>query len=104
MQPIKHILFLYCYHNNLNTIFIPAVSLRIMSAVVSPMVRSLLSKIIPHAEIGQIFAFGISLESLIAMTAGPMYTIIYTNSINVFPGAFVLIPFSLHIINLLLFM
>lgn len=74
-----------------------AAGIRIPAGLISPMIRSLTSNIIPQEETGKIFAFCISIESFCSLFAGPLSTIIYTETIDVFPGAFDLIPVMIYI-------
>lgn len=49
-----------------------------------------MSKLVPPDELGKINSlFGVS-EALMPLVYGPMYSMIYTHTINVLPGAFFL--------------
>lgn len=61
---------------------------RCISGVISPMCRSLISKLVPKEESGRVFSITIALESLTAMIGSPLYTFFYNYTIDTDPGAF----------------
>ncbi|CRK90819.1 CLUMA_CG004509, isoform A [Clunio marinus] len=68
----------------------------------TPVFRSIMSNILPHAEIGKIFSVTTSFEALSGLGAGPLYSSIYKKTLTTFPGAFHLITASVFAFNLLL--
>lgn len=52
------------------------------------MCRSLISEMVDKNEIAKIFAITTALESLATLFSAPIYTFIYTNTFETFPGAF----------------
>ncbi|GJQ83193.1 hypothetical protein Trydic_g7851, partial [Trypoxylus dichotomus] len=62
--------------------------IRSVSGVISPMARSLVSKLVPKEESGKIFSITITMESLTALVGSPLYTFIYNATIDTNPGAF----------------
>ncbi|KAI4466619.1 MFS transporter [Holotrichia oblita] len=61
---------------------------RCISGVISPMCRSLISKLVAKEDSGKIFSITITLESLTALMGAPLYTLVYNNTIDSNPGAF----------------
>ena len=68
----------------------------------SPMIRTLMSTIIPHDEIGKIFSITTSFEALSTFAASPLYTIVYKSTLTTFAGCFFLITAGVNIVNLLI--
>ncbi|XP_017776311.1 PREDICTED: proton-coupled folate transporter-like [Nicrophorus vespilloides] len=65
--------------------------------------RSIISKLVPPDELGKIYSlFGVS-EALMPLVYGPMYSIVYRNTINYLPGAFFLVGGFLTIPSVLIF-
>ncbi|GJQ82695.1 hypothetical protein Trydic_g19707 [Trypoxylus dichotomus] len=62
--------------------------IRSIYGVVSPMCRSLISKLLTKEEIGKVFSIAVSVDSLIVMMGGPIYTIIYNYTLDTNPGAY----------------
>jgi PCFT/HCP family folate transporter-like MFS transporter 1/3 len=61
---------------------------RALGGVLSPMVRSLVSKIVPNEEVGKIFSLIVVSESLFGMGGSPIYTAIYNATILTNPAMF----------------
>ncbi|KRT79364.1 membrane transporter [Oryctes borbonicus] len=62
--------------------------IRCVSGVISPMARSLISKLVPKEDSGKIFSISVTVESLTGMVGSPLYTFIYNATIDTNPGAF----------------
>ncbi|XP_070501065.1 probable peptidoglycan muropeptide transporter SLC46 [Chironomus tepperi] len=77
-------------------------SITLFKILGSPMIRTLMSTIIPHDEIGKIFSITTSFEALSTFAASPLYTIVYKSTFTTFAGAFFLITAGVNIINLLI--
>ncbi|KAK7793072.1 hypothetical protein R5R35_013516 [Gryllus longicercus] len=71
-------------------------------ACVGPWVRSILSTSVPKADIGKVFSIVASVESLVPIAAGPVYTLLYNGTIQSFPGAFFLLSAGLFAVDVLL--
>ncbi|KAL7020178.1 hypothetical protein ACKWTF_011401 [Chironomus riparius] len=66
----------------------------------SPMIRTLMSTIIPHDEIGKIFSITTSFEALSTFAASPLYAFVYKSTLTTFAGCFFLITAGVNIVNL----
>lgn len=70
----------------------------------SPMLRSMISRLVPVNEIGKTFAIVAFLQAFAALPGAPIYRYIYSKTLTTFPGAFQLITAGLYTINLILAM
>ncbi|CAO1438455.1 unnamed protein product [Diamesa serratosioi] len=70
----------------------------------SPMLRSMVSRLVPVNEIGKTFAIVAFLQAFAALPGTPIYRYIYSKTLTTFPGAFQLITAGLYTINLFLAM
>lgn len=68
----------------------------------SPMIRTMITTIVPQSEIGKVFAATTSFEALSSLASSPLYTIVYSKTMILFPGAFFLITACVYILNFLL--
>ncbi|XP_018576193.1 proton-coupled folate transporter isoform X2 [Anoplophora glabripennis] len=75
---------------------------RCLGGVISPMSRSLISKLIPDDEIGKIFSMIMASEFLIGLGASPLYTAIYNGTINSDPAFFNYLSAGLFAVNMIL--
>lgn len=75
-------------------------SITLFKILGSPMIRTLMSTIIPHDEIGKIFSITTSFEALSTFAASPLYAIVYKTTFTTFAGAFFLITVAVNIMNL----
>lgn len=64
------------------------VGLGVMKSISGPMGRSVVSNVTPQDEIGKIFSLVTALESISPLGSAPLYTMIYSNTIDTFPSAF----------------
>ncbi|KAB0804710.1 hypothetical protein PPYR_01680 [Photinus pyralis] len=55
---------------------------------ISPMTRSLISKLVHFNECGKVFSFVIMVETIVDLLGSPIYTYIYNHTIETLPGAF----------------
>lgn len=69
-----------------------------------PMIRSMISRIVPVNEIGKTFAIVTFLQAFAALPGAPIYRYIYSKTLTTFPGAFQLVTAGLFTINLVLAM
>ena len=81
-----------------------------MSPQVSTVIRSLLSKTVPEADLGKVYTLLGCLEAAVPLAASPLLTIIYNNTIDTFTGAvylaeagFMLVVLTLFIVIIILF-
>lgn len=77
-------------------------SLTLFRILASPMLRTMISSIVPQDEIGKVFSITTSFEALSTFAASPLYTYVYKSTITTFPGAFFFITASVNVINLLI--
>jgi len=57
--------------------------------------RSILSQILPTHELGKVNSFLGCIDSIGPLVAGPVYSMFYTHTFEVFPGGFFLITAAL---------
>lgn len=90
------------------------------SCTIGPLGRSAISKIIPpddlgfffhpctfickyikkYVYIGDVFAFTTSLETIVQIISTPLYTLLYNNTISIYPGVFNFLSAILNGINI----
>jgi len=58
-----------------------------LSAFSSIVIRSMLSKCVTKAELGKIFSLLASLEAAVPLFAAPLFTFVYTKTLETWPGA-----------------
>ncbi|KYB26390.1 probable peptidoglycan muropeptide transporter SLC46 [Tribolium castaneum] len=75
---------------------------RALGGVLSPMVRSLVSKIVPNDEIGKVFALIVATESLIGMGGSPIFTAIYNTTISTDAGIFNFVAAGVYVVEILI--
>ncbi|XP_066991286.2 probable peptidoglycan muropeptide transporter SLC46 isoform X2 [Anabrus simplex] len=68
-----------------------AIVIGVSGSLVGPLSRSLLTKIVPGDEIGKVFSLLASLEALTPLASSAVYTLLYTATLNIFPGAYLLL-------------
>lgn len=61
---------------------------RFLTGNVSPMLRSLISKIADANEVGKIFSILIMFENILQMIGSPLYTFIYNATLDTHPEFF----------------
>ena len=64
-------------------------------------VRSYLSKITPENELGAIFSLLASLEAAIPLVISPFMTYVYDHTIDVFPGAIMILQAGIYILSII---
>jgi hypothetical protein len=65
--------------------------------------RATLSKFIPTNEQGKVMSFLACLESISPLVAAPLYTMVYTSTFEVMPGAIFLLTAALTLVPILIF-
>ena len=70
----------------------------------STVIRSLLSKTVPEADIGSVFTLLGCLEAATPLAASPLLTVIYNTSLDTFPGAVYLAEAAFMLVDLGLFL
>ena len=65
--------------------------------------RSLITKTVAPNELGQVFAFISSLESILPLVSDPVYTLVYNATLQAFPGTVYLIGAASSFLMLLSF-
>lgn len=74
-----------------------------LGGVVIPVIRKILTNVVPKEDLGKVFSLTFSVESLIPMATNPLYIYVYNSTINNTIGAFFLISAALNIINVIWF-
>ncbi|XP_059607645.1 probable peptidoglycan muropeptide transporter SLC46 [Phlebotomus argentipes] len=64
------------------------VAVGVLKSISGPMGRAVISNVTPASEIGKVFSLVTALESVSPIGSAPLYTIIYTSTIDTFPSAF----------------
>ena len=83
--------------------FVIACVCGVMSPQVSTVIRSLLSKTVPGADLGKVYTLLGCLEAAIPLAASPLLTVIYNNSLDTFPGAVYLAEAGFMLVDLVVF-
>lgn len=55
---------------------------------VSPLVRTLMSKMVEAGEIGKVFSFLLPLQTLLGIVVYPIYALVYNATIDTAPSAY----------------
>ncbi|XP_046384261.1 proton-coupled folate transporter-like isoform X2 [Ischnura elegans] len=74
----------------------------LLHGAASPMMRSIMSKSVPQNELGKIFTLTASLEALVPLAAQPLYTYLFNNTLQSFPGAFFILSALMFFIDTIL--
>ena len=74
-----------------------------MSPQVSTVIRSLLSKTVPEADLGKVYTLLGCLEAAVPLAASPLLASIYSSSLKTFPGAVFLAEAGFMLVVLVLF-
>ncbi|XP_017785339.1 PREDICTED: uncharacterized protein LOC108568644 [Nicrophorus vespilloides] len=82
-------------------IYLAAV-MRTPGGMLSPMLRTLISKIVGTDEVGKIFSFAVALESFTTIVGTPLYTAIYNRTLQYFPGCFSLVEGGVFLIEVMI--
>jgi len=69
-----------------------------LSAFSSIIIRSMLSKCVTKAELGKIFSLLASLEAAVPLFAAPLFTYVYTQTINSWTGAVFIVQAGIFVI------
>lgn len=77
---------------------------RVLGGGVSPMGKTLVSKIVTGEELGKVFAFMTPLETLAAMVVTPVYTLVYNSTIDSFPSAYNFVTAAILVFQILIVM
>ena len=64
-------------------------------------VRAYLSKVTPKEEIGAIFSLVAALEAAIPLVISPFMTYVYNHTINVFPGAIMILQAGINLLSMM---
>ena len=72
-----------------------------ISSMPAMTIRSYLSKVTPKENLGSIFSLLASLEAAIPIVISPLMTYVYKHTINVFPGAIMIVQAGIYISSIL---
>lgn len=61
---------------------------KMLGGGVSPLARTLMSKVVESDEAGKVFSFILPIETILGVVAYPVYTIVYNATIDVLPSAY----------------
>ncbi|XP_049818956.1 proton-coupled folate transporter isoform X2 [Aethina tumida] len=81
-----------------------ASAVKCLGGVLSPMTRSLVSKLVPAEEIGKIFGMIITSESLFGILGSPIYTLIYNSTIKKDPSIFCFVTAGIYLFEVIITM
>nr|CAH7748371.1 unnamed protein product [Callosobruchus chinensis] len=71
-----------------NAVIYSTPAVRILGSLISPMVRTMVSKVVCQEEVGKVFALINSSEFLIGLGAGPLYTLVYNDTLDTDAGLY----------------
>jgi len=71
-----------------------------ISSMPAMTIRSYLSKVTPKENLGSIFSLLASLEAAIPIVISPLMTYVYKHTINVFPGAIMIVQAGIYILSI----
>lgn len=86
----------------LMNLYFLAGGIRSVYGIMSPMCRSLISKLISKEETGKVFSIAVAVDSLIVMIGSPMYTVIYNYTLHTNPGVFNFVSAAMFAVNIIL--
>lgn len=75
-----------------------AIFLGVLKSVVNPMLHTVLSHLVPTNELGKIFSFTSALQAFVPFVASPLYTIVYSCTLETFPGFFNILSANLFLL------
>ncbi|KAK9693843.1 Major Facilitator Superfamily [Popillia japonica] len=94
--------FVFAFAPN-STVFYLAVLVEMLNGTSFVAFKSIISKLVPPEELGQINSlFGI-FEGMVPLIYGPMYNYVYHQTISTFPGAFILLGGAMTIPAVIIF-
>jgi len=70
-----------------------------LSAFAAIVIRSMLSKCVNKADLGKIYSLLASLEAAVPLFASPLFTIVYTSTLETFPGAVFLVQAAIFVVS-----
>uniref|UniRef100_A0A1I8Q736 Major facilitator superfamily (MFS) profile domain-containing protein n=1 Tax=Stomoxys calcitrans TaxID=35570 RepID=A0A1I8Q736_STOCA len=79
-----------------------AIGLGVFKSIVNPMLRTVLTNLLPANELGKLFSFTSAIQAFIPFVASPLYTIIYRSTLTTFPGFFNVVNANLFILAIAL--
>ncbi|KAF2896623.1 hypothetical protein ILUMI_09551 [Ignelater luminosus] len=78
-----------------------AAGISFLYSVISPMARSLISKLVSSNEYGKVFSFLAVCESFVDPLGSPLFIYIYNHTLLTFPGAFSLVAAGISIFGMI---
>ncbi|KAJ3648217.1 hypothetical protein Zmor_020037 [Zophobas morio] len=85
-------------HSYWTVYFVPLAKL--LDGIFGPMVRSLVSKVLPNEEIGKVFASLTACQFFLGIVGSPLYTLIYNDTISTSPGFFNFVTAGIYIFEI----
>ncbi|KAF5308138.1 hypothetical protein FQR65_LT06317 [Abscondita terminalis] len=79
-----------------------AKSFDFLSATISPMVRTLMSKIVDSEDIGKIFSILITVELVFGLLGSLFYTFVYNVTLTTLPSAFYFVTAGIYVIDIIM--
>lgn len=70
-----------------------------LSAFAAIVIRSMLSKCVNKSDLGKIYSLLASLEAAVPLFASPLFTIVYTSTLETFPGAVFLVQAAIFVVS-----
>uniref|UniRef100_A0A0K8VTP2 Proton-coupled folate transporter n=1 Tax=Bactrocera latifrons TaxID=174628 RepID=A0A0K8VTP2_BACLA len=74
-----------------------AASFGLMSGILGPMLQSIVSLAVSPNEIGKIYSLASCLQTLSPLLSAPLYTFVYNNTLDIYPGFYNFISTGLHV-------
>ncbi|XP_036332635.1 uncharacterized membrane protein C14C4.07-like [Rhagoletis pomonella] len=73
-----------------------ASSFGILSGITTPMLQAIISLAVPSNEIGKVYSLAACLQTLSPLIAAPLYTFVYSHTLQTFPSFFNFISSGLY--------
>lgn len=77
---------------------------KVLGGGVSPMARTLVTKIVVAEELGKMFAFMVPLEIFAGTVVTPIYTLVYNATIDSLPSAYNFVTAGVIVLQLFILM
>ncbi|XP_050327062.1 proton-coupled folate transporter-like [Bactrocera neohumeralis] len=74
-----------------------AASFGLMAGITGPMLQSIVSLAVSSNEIGKIYSLASCLQTLSPLLSAPLYTLVYNNTLDFYPGLYNFISTGLHV-------
>jgi len=70
-----------------------------LSAFAAIVIRSMLSKCVNKSDLGKIYSLLASLEAAVPLFASPLFTVVYTSTLETYPGTVFLVQAAIFLLS-----